>query len=407
MAALVSRSRRVSTDFRKRSILRTTSDVLLDLERPETGDRVRGAKDTNRRDVFEGKYVAQRLRSPLVSELARTGLVSRLGGVSFLGAIDFTPWARPVGAYLSSRLDHSLRVAWLAGLAADAMHVSSHHRNEALAAALLHDLGHGPLSHSLEAVFKDRFGLDHHTTAARLILGPGAKSIELRAALAKSGVDAQRVIDLMSGEDIEHPMAELFSGPINLDTIEGILRSANYRRGIKCVPEPARVVEAAVDVISGDSGPTSVSQLDAFWQFKGLMYSQFIRGPVGVLSDFKCVRFFQDSARKLTPEHFYWSDKELRSAFPDLFVWLGLDDGCIGGALGDRSTVAYVRRTFIVCDGVQRSTAKAFLRARYQQTKADASLTCTVLPAYANFNEGGELWRNRRSIVGASTAMTS
>ena len=41
------------------------------------------------------------------------------------------------------------------------------------AAALLHDIGDAPLSHSLEPVFLKFFGMEHHTATRDIVTGNG------------------------------------------------------------------------------------------------------------------------------------------------------------------------------------------------------------------------------------------
>src|SRR5690349_3257178 len=85
--------------------------------------------------------------------------VKRLEDISFLGAIEKLGPSNTSGA--GSRLDHTIGVAYLAYLGT--FNVNETERNTAIAAALLHDIGHGPLSHSSEPFFKKAFGIDHRT----------------------------------------------------------------------------------------------------------------------------------------------------------------------------------------------------------------------------------------------------
>lgn len=142
------------------------------LPEPPPGPRTRAA---HRRAAFGAKSLLEGLQSELIAQLAQTEVVARLRKVSFLGAIDHSSWARPAQAYLTSRFDHSIGVALLAKSAARRLKLSRRQRDTALAAALLHDVGHGPLSHSLESAFARAFGIDHHKATEDLILGPGDK----------------------------------------------------------------------------------------------------------------------------------------------------------------------------------------------------------------------------------------
>ncbi len=113
--------------------------------------------------------------SDLERELLTTWWVRRLGFVSHAGAASVTT----VQSY--SRLEHSL------GLLALVASFAPEDR-EARAAALLHDIGHLPFSHT----FEHSTGLDHHTIGAGRIR-------ELAPLLARHDIDAEAVIDIADG----------------------------------------------------------------------------------------------------------------------------------------------------------------------------------------------------------------
>ncbi|WP_077002084.1 HD domain-containing protein [Variovorax sp. KK3] len=334
------------------------------------GPRTRAARQ---RAAFGARSLLEGLQSELIAELAQTEVVARLRKVSFLGAIDHSPWARHAQAYLTSRFDHSIGVALLAKSAARKLKLSARQRDTALAAALLHDVGHGPLSHSLESAFAKTFGIDHHKATEDRILGPSASSRALRAVLKQFRVDANEVVRLMNGE-AEHPLAAFFSGPINFDTVEGILRTANYRGGVRTGLDGGTTIDALVQVWMGHATQDLVGVLDRFWQTKGLCYSQLVRGNLGVVSDHKCQLFFDANRHRFRPEHFAWDDAAFSSHFPELFCWLG-DDAAPAVKLPDRSSIAYVRRLFEVSTSHSLgSSTLVSMRARYRQHKKPAVL---------------------------------
>lgn len=327
-----------------------------------------------RRDTFGAKRLLGAMRSPLVSQVARTEVVSRLKDVSFLGAIDHSPWARGTGAYLTSRFDHSVGVAYLAELAASRFELNERQRNLAVAAGLLHDIGHGPLSHSLEADFEKEFGINHHGMTEELLTGASARARTLRRVLGEFGVDAGEVLLLIEGQ-LNHPLAVLFGGPINFDTIEGVLRTANY--GPKPVIQLAglTVVEAALDIVNGNHSMVALRTLDQFWQLKGLMYTQLVRGGIGVVSDFKCHQYFQENKDRIDPAQFGWSDTAFKQKHPELFVWLE-NESCTSEAHSCFAHIDYVRRTFSVSpEQSKHQDPASILRSRYQQKKAPATYT--------------------------------
>ncbi|HET8713454.1 MAG TPA: HD domain-containing protein [Gemmatimonadales bacterium] len=83
-------------------------------------------------------------------------------------------------------------------------------------AALLHDIGHYPFSHSLEEA-----GLPHHETLAGRHLRSGA----LAAALEQIGVTADRLLALIQGTSTS-PLAGLVSGAIDVDKLDYLSRDA-------------------------------------------------------------------------------------------------------------------------------------------------------------------------------------
>ncbi len=96
----------------------------------------------------------------------------RLAGVSLSDVPGELLFGRP----FPSRLDHAIGVYHLARLARP--------RDRALqAAALAHDLGHGPFSHLTEPLMRERLGADHEARSARLLddvragLAPGAERL--------------------------------------------------------------------------------------------------------------------------------------------------------------------------------------------------------------------------------------
>lgn len=107
------------------------------------------------------------LGDPLAKELLSTRAMKRLSGIGFLGAIDYVTKGSGRAAYRRrhNRLEHSIGVALLAQRFCEVAEVTERERLTLVAAGLLHDVGHGPLSHTLEPVFSDYFGIDHDSVA--------------------------------------------------------------------------------------------------------------------------------------------------------------------------------------------------------------------------------------------------
>lgn len=150
--------------------------------------------------------------TPLERELLRTWWVRRLAFVAHAGAASITT------TQTYSRLEHSLGVlALVAHFAPD--------DHEARAAALLHDVGHLPFSHTLEGIA----GLDHHRLGTERIR-------ELGPVLGRHGTSAARVIGLDSGS-LPSPL-RASSGAMKLDHLDSFVRSGQaHGRTVVAAPE--------------------------------------------------------------------------------------------------------------------------------------------------------------------------
>jgi hypothetical protein len=221
-------------------------------------------------------------------ELIKTRAFDRLKTIRFLGGIDYLLVRAPNGALGNirhTRYQHSLGVARLALFYSDACSLNNPDRRLIFAAALLHDVGHAPLSHSLEPVFFQAFGIDHHQATIDIVLGRSPIDRELVNVLRRGEIDLERLLGLIAGE--ENIFHDFFGSPINFDTVEGILRSQTYATPNAILPSPESVVAAALDRSTiGDR-----HLVDEFWRLKDLVYREIINSESGVLADFVCQVF--------------------------------------------------------------------------------------------------------------------
>ncbi|PYP35498.1 MAG: phosphohydrolase [Gemmatimonadetes bacterium] len=121
-----------------------------------------------------------------------------------------------------SRFEHALGAYHLARRAlsqledAGDVHLDSRERLRLRLAALLHDVGHYPFSHSLEEA-----GLPHHEQLATRHLTGG----ELARRLAELGVPADELLALIQSRARE-PLAGLVSGSLDVDKLDYLSRDA-------------------------------------------------------------------------------------------------------------------------------------------------------------------------------------
>ena len=148
-----------------------------------------------------------------------------------------------------SRFAHSLGVLWLAWQMVERLShkvaVAEEDRVVAVAAALLHDVGHGPFSHAVEAVT----GIDHEDWSRGLIEDPDS---EVNRVLV--GVDAtlpERVVALLDKRGGAPPWAsDLVSSQLDADRLDYILRDG-HATGVRIGNYDLARILALLDVADG------------------------------------------------------------------------------------------------------------------------------------------------------------
>lgn len=259
---------------------------------------------------------------PLSLALVSTPAFQRLAQIHFLGAIDYRLVPHPNGQYGArrySRHEHSLGVLQLAQLYAEEAGLTPRDRDLVCAAAILHDIGHPPLSHSMEATFKKRLGIDHHRATQDIVCGRVPLGEAVYSTLRGYNVNVEEVTALVSGKDDR--FHGFFSGPITFDTIEGVLRSWSYVGNPSSTPTPDAVALAAMR----RSNTTDRDTVDAFWRRKGDVYHYVIHSSTGVLSDHACSMFLERNLTQIKAEHYFGTETSLFSQLPGLLRLLRSD----------------------------------------------------------------------------------
>jgi len=118
-----------------------------------------------------------------------------------------------------TRFEHSLGSYHLAGLFARQLELEEADGLEIRAAALLHDVGHGPFSHVTERVLSTYLREEHEDVGDRLRKG------ELGEALRDHGLEPHRIQRLIRGET---PLGQLVSGEVDVDRMDYLTRDAHY-----------------------------------------------------------------------------------------------------------------------------------------------------------------------------------
>ena len=300
---------------------------------------------------------------PLLQELIDSRPVQRLRRIGFLGAVD-----RSQHKNRHNRLDHSVSVARLALLYARIRNLSQHDTRILAVAGLLHDVGHGPLSHTLEPIFKRRFGITHHKVGFKIIRGESPLGREIPDVLTHYGIDPDEVNAMIGGtHDGQH--AFVFSSPINIDTIEGITRSRSFF--LRRAPQTISAVGIVRAISEADTPPTQ--KLDSFWRLKHQIYNSIIHHPVGLLYDGLAQAVVTQDIDGFTSNDFLADEQQLRRRKRKLFKLLDCarnSPDALRKTLPDKILSYEINapvRTFFYNTSVDLKRATDFIR-RYRQS---------------------------------------
>lgn len=260
------------------------------------------------------------LTDDLAKDLLQTKALKRLRNIGFLGAIDYFRKGNGKAAHRRrhNRLEHSVGVALLAQKFSKTAEICEAERLKLVAAALLHDVGHGPLSHTLEPVFEDEHGINHHSSTEDVIRGDKIFEREVLNVLIHHKVDPDEIISLINGEDVG-PYSFLFSGKINLDTLEGITRC-------RAIVGRRAAFGTAMSTVErwAKSGNSSFpkSDFDDFWELKHNVYSLLINSSLGLTMDTVAQAWMRANLANIDPSDFHLDEPQLRKKHPKLFDFI-------------------------------------------------------------------------------------
>lgn len=313
---------------------------------------------------------AIRFDDPLVCELLTTTPLRRLAGIGFLGAIDLIRRGSGRSAHQRrhNRLEHTLGVTRLAEAYAREAELCDKRRHLLLAAALLHDVGHGPLSHTLEPVFAEAFDIDHHAMTRHIVRGQTRHGREVYDALRAANLDPDEVLAMIDGHH-DGPDAFLFAGSINVDTLDGIMRSRAFMQR-RTAP---RAMLHAVRRWAR-TGQAPLNEFDAFWELKHEVYALLIGGARGRLLDAVAQAYMRAHIDAFEAADFERSEATLRKHHRPLFDVLVLIADR-DASLKDRLPRSWMANEVVVRDRAftihtdQVSAESGRLNKRYTQSK--------------------------------------
>jgi HD superfamily phosphohydrolase len=118
-----------------------------------------------------------------------------------------------------TRFEHSLGAYHLARVLADHLGLDEEEKLKVGAAAILHDVGHGPLSHATEAALSPFLRRSHESVIDLL------RKSELRAVLEEHGLLPQEIQSTVNGEN---RLGQIVSSEIDADRMDYLIRDSHY-----------------------------------------------------------------------------------------------------------------------------------------------------------------------------------
>jgi uncharacterized protein len=163
-----------------------------------------------RDDSAEGQLMIQLIDTPEFQRLRRIKQLG-LGLYTYQGA-EHSRFTHSLGAlHLMTRILEQLR---------DRFKIAPEDRAAARAAALLHDVGHGPFSHAMEKVL----GVHHEQLTMLAVTSPETSLYE--ALKAYSSEMPQRIASIIDGTFKPAALAQLVSSQLDVDRMDYLLRDS-------------------------------------------------------------------------------------------------------------------------------------------------------------------------------------
>jgi uncharacterized protein len=117
-----------------------------------------------------------------------------------------------------TRFEHSLGTMFLADVACRRFQLPEDERTLVVAAALLHDIGHGPFSHASEPLMEQYLHRTHDEIAP--VIDPRTTDL-----LSTAGIEVKELCAVVKGK---HPLSGIIHGDFDVDRMDYLLRDAYY-----------------------------------------------------------------------------------------------------------------------------------------------------------------------------------
>jgi uncharacterized protein len=185
-----------------------------------------------------------------------------------------------------TRLEHSLGVFWVTRQMAEHLGFPQGAASAVAVGGLLHDLGHGPFSHTLDPTSNEILGFGHERISRAWITGEMIKGVTDRLPddgpaipeiLSANGISSRVVADLVDPpphRDAHPALRAILHGAIDADRIDYLQRDAHYTGVAHGTIDAARLLDTVRErrgrLVFAEKGRNAV---EGFLVGRALMYS--------------------------------------------------------------------------------------------------------------------------------------
>ena len=215
-----------------------------------------------------------------------------------------------------TRFEHSLGTYYVARQMAEALDIAPAKKQTVSIAALLHDIGHGPFSHTLEYLMHQQTGTNHELITQEMIKGTAALQdaytyTSLPDILERHGVNPTDIASILEGKSGQ--LSEIIHGPIDADQIDFLRRDAHYTGVAYGVIDSDRLIQT-LSLHKGHLviNKKGVSALESMLVARALMYSSVYLHKTVRIAELMLVRAVERAPPSF--EFAHMTDGELMNA---------------------------------------------------------------------------------------------
>lgn len=251
-------------------------------------------------------------------DLLETPEIQRLYNIKQLG---FAHLVFP-GAH-HTRLEHSLGTYKIASQISEILNIKESEREILTCAALLHDIGHGPFSHTLESILMEKFGVDHVDLTEKLVLGEYEifesdeknfiKSQSVSQILDKNNMDKEGIVKIIRGKTFRKSyLSQILNSTIDADQLDYLIRDAYYTGVAYGMIDIERLLQTLI-IHEGNLTikRKGVSVVENILMARDLMYSSVYFHKTVRIAELMLSKAFEELPDKEPFEFFRMTDAEI------------------------------------------------------------------------------------------------